>query len=411
MALPEQLDIFADDPEHRPAPPPPQPKPKLKKEAQPLLKPAEPIGHERSIYVGTCSWSDPSLIKCKRFYPRGFSSSEKRLNYYASRYPIVEVDSSFFAMPQASNSALWVARTPPDFVFNIKAYRIFTGHQTPPSALPPDLLAALPELNKRSKNYCYKDLPAEIKDELWRRFIEAVAPLRQSGKLRAVHFQFAPWIAAGNDSRTHIEECVNRMHGHQLAVEFRNRSWLNEEAATSTLAWERELGVVHVVVDEPQGVGNFAHGVWAVTNPPLAIVRLHGRNEETWSAKGLSASSERFNYEYDHDELRDLAQRIRQLAEEAFELQVLLNVNFEDQGIRAADALIELLADVAAGRACDLTGGKRSEARSASSEILGQVVDVGGGKGPFRCSGRNPECFFDLLSVRRRNRDVTLRLS
>jgi uncharacterized protein YecE (DUF72 family) len=345
-----QIDLFADDPEHRPAPPPPPPPPKPEvvkkiKEPPPDLTPAQPLGQERRIYVGTCSWSDPSLIKCKRFYPRGFTSSEKRLTYYASRYPIVEVDSSFFAMPQAVHSALWVERTPPAFVFNIKAFRIFTGHQTPPAALPPDILAALPELKKRSRNYYYKDLPAEIKGELWRRFIEAVAPLKRSGKLRAVHFQFAPWVVAGQDTRAHVEECVDRMQGHHLAVEFRNQSWLNEGAAESTLAWERELGVSHVVVDEPQGVGNFAHGVWAVTNPKLAVVRLHGRNAETWTNKGLSASSERF-YEYSGDELGDLTQRIRRLVEDAFELQVLLNVNFEDQGIRAADSLIDLLSDV-----------------------------------------------------------------
>lgn len=198
-------------------------------------------------------------------------------------------------------------------------------------------------LKGRGKNYYYKDLPEEIKSELWRRFIEAVKPLKDAGKLRAVHFQFAPWVAAGADNRAHIEECVSRMSGHQLAVEFRNRSWLNEHAVHETLAWERDLGVVHVVVDEPQDVGNFAHSVWAITNPKLAIVRLHGRNAETWSNKNLGASSERFNYEYSREELGDLAQRITTLAEEAFELQALLIVNFEDQGIRAADELTELM--------------------------------------------------------------------
>lgn len=346
MAAPDQIDLFADDPDHQPAAPtapkpPKPPKLKLAKKEPPELIPAEPIGRQRQIYVGTCSWSDPSLIQSKRFYPPGFGSAEKRLQYYATRFPIVEVDSSFFAMPQASNSALWVQRTPPGFVFNIKAFRVFTGHQTPPQSLSPDIRAALPPLKGRSKNYYYKDLPEEIKAELWRRFLEAIEPLKASGKLRAVHFQFAPWVTAAEWA--HVEECVDRMSGHLLAVEFRNNSWLNPNAAADTLAWERDLGVAHVVVDEPTGVGNFAHAVWEVTNPKLAVVRLHGRNEETWTNKALSASSERFNYEYSREELKELAGRMLTLAEDAFELQVLLNVNFEDQGIRSADTLIELL--------------------------------------------------------------------
>lgn len=339
---PEQGDLFADDPQHQPAlkpvPVPKVVKPKRLTVAD--LAVAEPIGAKRNIYVGTCSWSDPSLIKSKRFYPPGFGTAERRLPYYASRYPVVEVDSSYFSMPQASNSALWVQRTPPAFKFNIKAFRIFTGHQTPAEALPADLRALMPPLTGRSRNYYYKDLPDELRLELWRRFIEAIAPMKEAGKLRAVHFQFAPWVANTPESRALVEECVERMRGHLLAVEFRNASWLNADRVQQTLAWERELGVAHVIVDEPQEVGNYAHGVWAVTNPALAVVRLHGRNEETWNAKGLTASSERFNYEYASDELLDIAQRTMALLNEAFEVQALLNVNYEDQGVRAADELI-----------------------------------------------------------------------
>jgi uncharacterized protein YecE (DUF72 family) len=343
----EQGDLFAEDPDHKPiakpvkAPRAPRPARAPKVEAE--LPVAKPVGARHNIYVGTCSWSDPSLIKSKRFYPPGFSSSERRLPYYASRFPMVEVDSSYFSMPQASNSERWVERTPPDFKFNIKAFRIFTGHHTPAESLPADLRAAMPPLKSRSKNYYYKDLPDEFKQELWRRFIEAIAPLKAAHKLRAVHFQYAPWVTNNPESRALVEECVDRMRGHLLAVEFRNASWLNPERVQQTLVWERDLGVVHVIVDEPQEVGNFAHGVWAVTHPELAIVRLHGRNKETWNAKGLTASSERFDYEYTTEELAQIARQTMALLDEAFEIQVLLNVNFEDQGIRAADALIDQL--------------------------------------------------------------------
>lgn len=311
----------------------------------PLFVPASagPVGRRRNIRVGTCSWTDPSLIKAKTFYPRGCSTAEKRLAYYASQFPVVEVDSSFFALPQPQHAALWAERTPAGFQFNVKAFRLLTGHQTPAEVFPPDMKPWLPALPGRKKNYYYADVPVELQDELWRRFIGALAPLRTAGKLKAVHFQFAPWATSAPAWRAHVELCVERMAGHLLAVEFRNQSWLGDAQAERTLAWERALGVAHVVVDEPQGVGNFVPCVWAATNPQLAVVRLHGRNAETWNAKGLAASSERFNYEYRDDELQGLAGRIESLAEEAFEVQVLVNVNFEDQGIRAAQKLATLM--------------------------------------------------------------------
>lgn len=302
-----------------------------------------PVGRRHNVHVGTCSWIDPSLIKAGTFYPRGCGTSDKRLRYYASQFSMVEVDSSYFAMPQAPNSTLWVERTPPGFVFNIKAFRLFTGHQTPLQAFPQDIQKVLPPLPGRKKHYYHADVPESIRDELWRRFIEAIAPLKDAGKLRAVHFQFAPWATAGSEWQSHVEHCVQRMSGHLLAVEFRNASWFGGGRVERTLAWERELGVAHVVVDEPQGVGNYVQGVWEVTRPELAVVRLHGRNAQTWDAKGLGASSERFNYEYADHELADLAAKIDSLVDRAFEVQALVNVNFEDQGVRAARRLHALL--------------------------------------------------------------------
>jgi len=306
---------------------------------------AAPVGPRKNIFVGTCSWTDPSLIKSKRFYPRGVHTAEGRLRFYATQFPVVEVDSSYFAMPTPSNAALWAERTPGPFQFSVKAFRLLTGHQTPPAAFPPDLRPLLPPPQGRTPNRHYADVPAEIRDELWRRFIEALAPLKRAGKLIAVHFQFAPWVTDAPEWTAHVEACIARMAGHRVAVEFRNQRWLNASRAGRTLDWLRGLGAVHVAVDEPQGVGNYAHGVWALANPELAIVRLHGRNADTWAAKGLTASSERFNYEYGDDELSGLAARIAELATQAFQVVVLLNVNFEDQGVRAAQKLAALLSE------------------------------------------------------------------
>jgi uncharacterized protein YecE (DUF72 family) len=314
--------------------------------AQADLFPTEtprPVGRRGNVRIGTCSWTDPSLIKAKTFYPRGCSSAEQRLVYYASQFPLVEVDSSFFALPEPMHARLWAERTPADFQFNVKAFRLLTGHQTPPEVFPPDIKPHLPPLAGRKKNYYYADLAEELRDELWRRFILALEPLKAANKLRAVHFQFAPWVTSAPEWREHVEHCVERMAGHLLAVEFRNQTWLSDTQAERTLAWERAMGVAHVVVDEPQGVGNYAQGVWATTHPQLAVVRLHGRNADTWTGKETKASSERFNYEYPDQELRELAGQIDTLAEDVFDLQVLVNVNFEDQGIRAAQKLARIM--------------------------------------------------------------------
>lgn len=295
-----------------------------------------------TIFVGTASWTDPTLIKSRKFYPPGCNSAEARLRFYASQFPLVEVDSSYYSMPNGSNSVLWVERTPPGFVFNIKAFRLFTGHQTPRDMFPKDMQPALPQNGK--KNLYYKDMPEDIRNELWRRYLEAIAPLRAAGKLGAVHFQFAPWLTSAPDGRAHVEHCADMMNGqHVMAVEFRNRSWFDEKHAQSTLALERERGLVNVVVDEPQGPSNSIPSVWEVTNPSLALIRLHGRNHETWNIKGATAASDRFNYDYSDDELSELSIEIQKIAKSVSQTHVVFNNNYEDQGQRNARMLMEIL--------------------------------------------------------------------
>ena len=293
------------------------------------------------IRIGTASWTDPSLVKSGKFYPKGCSSPEARLRFYASRFPMVEVDSSYYAMPSASNAAKWAERTPPDFIFNLKAFRVFTGHQTPKQALPKDIGEALAGHFATHRNIYYRDLPAEVRDELWRRFDLALVPLREAGKLRAVHFQFAPWVHASRKALAHIEECQARLPHDLLAVEFRHRSWFDGDQAAQTLAFERERGLVNVTVDEPQGFANSIPTVWDVTQPRLAILRMHGRNAGTWNIGG-EAASDRFNYDYSDDELGEVAAAVQGLATQALEVHVVFNNNYEDQGQRNAATLQRL---------------------------------------------------------------------
>jgi uncharacterized protein YecE (DUF72 family) len=298
---------------------------------------------EMAIRVGTASWTDKTLIDCKKFYPAMAKSPEQRLRYYASRFPLVEVDSSYYAMPKAANADLWAQRTPKDFKMNVKAFRLMTGHQTSPTVMPADLVAELPE-NLKAKPMLYaRDLPRPIVDAVFERFLLSLEPLRTAGKLGMIHFQFAPWVLRSRRDKEHIAYCVEKMAGCEVSVEFRNNTWFAADHLEETLAMLRDLDVTHTVVDEPQGFNNSVPHVWAASNPRQALVRLHGRNHETWNIKGASAASDRFNYDYSQLELEGLADDIRRLSDQVFDLDVIFNNNYEDQGQRNAQTLMDIL--------------------------------------------------------------------
>ncbi len=295
------------------------------------------------VLVGTASWAAKTLIDSGRFYPKGVTSAEARLRFYASCFPLVEVDSSYYAMPAPATVQHWAERTPNDFTMNVKSFRLFTGHATPIVVLPKDIRAALPFAAGRA-NFFIRDLPQELVDELWRRFIEALAPLRASNKLGMVHFQFPPWVVRNAEGHALARRCVARMAGHTVGLEFRHRSWFADAPATaSTLAFERELGVVHTVVDGPQGFSNSVPPVWEATHPTLALLRLHGRNSGTWNIQGASDASERFNYDYSDAELDAVAQETARLAARMPVMHVVFNNNMQDQGQRNAATLMRRL--------------------------------------------------------------------
>jgi uncharacterized protein YecE (DUF72 family) len=180
-----------------------------------------------SIWIGTASWSHPALVDCGRFYPSISMTAEERLRYYAAQFPLAEVDSSFYAMPVPTVAQHWAERTPEGFVMNVKAFRLFTGHQTSPESLPADIRSALPSALRAKSILYYQDVPLEIRNALWMRFIEGLAPLRSAGRLGLVHFQFAPWVVRNRAGQAHVEHCRDRMRGHTVSVEFRNFSWFN----------------------------------------------------------------------------------------------------------------------------------------------------------------------------------------
>ena len=289
-----------------------------------------------TVLIGTAAWADPSLIGCGRFYPPDCRTPEARLRFYATQFPLVEVDSSFYAMPRPEVAHQWAQRTPEGFTFNVKAFRLFTGHATPPQALDADLRRALGlDAAPGAPPLYYPHVPGEIRDELWRRFEMALEPLRQASRLGLVHFQYAPWVRRNRAGLAHVRVCAERLaDAFTVSTEFRHRSWFDGANANATLALQHELGLVHTVVDEPQGFDNSVPPVWAATRPDVALVRLHGRNARTWNAPAGSRSTGRFDHDYQGEELLDLSRRIRTLAEQVVNAHVVFNNNHEDQGQR-----------------------------------------------------------------------------
>jgi uncharacterized protein YecE (DUF72 family) len=293
------------------------------------------------ILVGTCSWTDPTLIACGRFYPPGVSSAKDRLRFYAQQFPIVEVDSTYYAPPSERNSVLWAARTPEDFVFNVKAYALLTSHPARVERLPVWLREALPAEALEKKNAYRDDIDTEALEKLWELHRRALAPLADCGKLGAVLFQFPPWFVRSAENAAYLRGIPERLPGLPLAVEFRGGGWLNEEAAAGTLRLLEDAGLAYVSVDEPQGFRSSTPPLTAAT-ASLAIVRLHGRNAGTWEAK-TKVASDRFNYVYSDVELREWAPRVRELARQTAAVHVLFNNNYEDQGVRNARRMAQLL--------------------------------------------------------------------
>ena len=300
------------------------------------------------ILVGSCSWTDPTLIACGRFYPPGVTSAEARLRYYAAQFPIVEVDSTYYAPPSARNSELWAARTPDDFVFNVKAFALLTGHPARVDRLPAWLRDALPAGSLGKRNAYGKDLDEEATERLWELHRSALAPLAEAGKLGAVLFQFPPWFTRSAANCDYLSSIPGRLPGWTAVVEFRGGGWMEPDAAAETLALLERGGLAYVSVDEPQMRRGTTPPVVAAT-APLAVVRLHGRNAETWDAR-TRAASDRFKYLYDERELEEWVPQVHELARQTQAVHVLFNNNYEDWGMRNARRMAQLLG-VDAGRA------------------------------------------------------------
>ena len=300
-----------------------------------------------TIRIGTASWTDPTMTAAGVFYPDGADSAEERLNFYASRFPVVEVDATYYALPVRRTAELWVARTPPDFVFDIKAHALMTGQPTETKRLPKDLRDALPpEVAAKSRIYA-KDLPDTLRDDVWGWFADGLEPLRDAGQLGSILLQYPRWFFTSSENRDQIEEAVGRLRDVGLtgAVEFRNASWFNEKNLDRTMRFLGDRAIPIVMVDGPQGFKSSVPPILATTSPELALVRFHGRRTETWEKQNIK-TVERFRYLYDRDELDDWAPRVRQASGQAKEMHVLFNNCYANYGATNAIEFAQMLLDL-----------------------------------------------------------------
>ncbi len=283
------------------------------------------------ILVGITSWTEKTLIESGRFYAANARTAEDRLRFYASQFPIVEVDSTYYAVPTGQTARVWVERTPGKFIFDIKAFRLLTLHPTTPQVLPPDIRKALPAAVRLKTSFSYGDLPDDLLGEVWRQFEDALLPLDSAGKLGVVLFQFPPWFFPGNGQREHILACKARLPQYHLAVEFRHQSWVSEKNIERTMRFLRDNDLAYVCVDEPQGFKSSVPPIAKATSG-IGVVRFHGRNADAWETPTETAAR-RFNYLYSEEELREWVSRIKELAAKTRVLHVLFNNCYSDKAV------------------------------------------------------------------------------
>lgn len=289
------------------------------------------------ILIGTASWTDKSLL-ASGWYPSDANSAEERLRYYATQFPLVEVDSTYYFPPSEANSERWAERTPEGFTFNIKAFSLLTQHPTKPEALYKDLAEQLDVPDDKKMLYP-DDLSPAVIDEVWDRFLSALTPLVDAGKLGALLFQFPPWFTISRRNKEYIIECARRAAPYQICVEFRNKTWMSPDNQAETIEFLEGHGLPYVCVDMPQGFTSSIPPITAVT-ADLAVIRFHGQNAEQWESGSVQ---KRFRYLYTTDELNEWVPRIEKVAGEAETTHVLMNNCYRDYAQQNAKELAELL--------------------------------------------------------------------
>jgi uncharacterized protein YecE (DUF72 family) len=287
------------------------------------------------VRIGTCSWADDALVE--HWYPKEVPARE-RLSWYAERFSTVEVDSTYYRVPDERMVQGWADRTPDGFVMHVKAFGLMTRHPVRLEQLPPDLRDGMP-VDDRGR---VDRPPREARATVFRAFLDALEPLRAARKLGGILFQLPQYVVWKPASLDYLEWARDQVGEDRMLVEFRHRSWFEDGVVAEVLRWLEERGMAYVTVDAPKvDAANVPRTVVAAT-APLAYVRFHGRNAGTWNKRGGGAA-QRFDYLYGEDELREWVEPLRELAGQAEEAYAFFNNNNQTNGVAQAPAGAELL--------------------------------------------------------------------
>ena len=290
------------------------------------------------FFVGTASWTDPTLVKSDLFYPPTARTAEARLHFYAEHFRTVEIDSTYYALLSERNAQLWADRTPANFIFNIKAFAWLTQHAADAARLPRAISEILPVAQKSARRI--KDPPAEVLTLAFQMFWSALGPLRTAGKLGYLLFQFPPYFTQRPSNFDYIAGLKLRMPDAPIAIEFRHPSWLGEpRSRAATLEFLRAHDFTFVATDTPPEVG--LPSILEITAPDV-YVRFHGRNRENWFKRDIGAAG-RYKYLYSEAELAQWAGKLKELrgVRRAF---AIFNNCYSNFGIMNATTMSHMLA-------------------------------------------------------------------
>ena len=292
------------------------------------------------ILVGTASWSDPGFVE--HWYPKGMRAHE-RLGWYAQQFEMVEVNSTFYAVPDLRMVERWCATTPDQFTFDVKLHQLLSRHSTAAKLLPPELQRRA-EIDMKGK----VKLTPEIEEAVARAFLHSIAFLRTKGKLGALLLQLSPSFSPKKHKLEELDQLLDATREYQIAVELRNRNWAIGDQLRSTIDFLTRRKATFVNVDAPRAehFTVMPSDVNEITNNDVAYLRLHGRDAHAYlTGKTVAA---RFNYDYNDSEIAEIAKRSEGLARKAREVHVVFNNNALDYAPRAAARLRKALGQIVA---------------------------------------------------------------
>jgi uncharacterized protein YecE (DUF72 family) len=290
------------------------------------------------ILVGTASWSDPGFVE--HWYPKGMRAGN-RLGWYAQQFEMVEVNSTFYSVPEPRLVERWCRSTPEQFTFDVKLHQLLSRHSTPAKLLLPNLQKRV-KINEKGKVTLTPELEAALIDA----FLPSMSILRRAGKLGALLLQLSPAFSPRKHELVELDPLIEKLRDHQLAIELRNRNWAIGDQLRSTIDFLRARKVAFVNVDAPAS-DHFTimpPALNEITNRQLAYLRLHGRDARAYiTGKTVAA---RFNYDYSDEEIGEIAARSKRLAHDATEVHVVFNNNALDYAPRAASRLRKALGQI-----------------------------------------------------------------